>query len=47
VGVGKAFGTDDNTVLVFDTDDMVTVIDAAPKEDVADEIWDLVQRRLP
>ena len=47
VGAGKAFGTDDNTVLVFDTDDMVTVIDAAPKEDVADEIWDLVQRRLP
>jgi phosphopantothenoylcysteine decarboxylase/phosphopantothenate--cysteine ligase len=46
VGAGKAFGTDDNTVLIFDTDDMVTVIDAAPKEDVADAIWDAVRGRL-
>ncbi|MFD1077816.1 bifunctional phosphopantothenoylcysteine decarboxylase/phosphopantothenate--cysteine ligase CoaBC [Longispora fulva] len=42
VGNGKAFGTDDNAVTVLTRDGTETTLSAAPKEDIADAVWDIV-----
>ncbi|MBA3488608.1 MAG: bifunctional phosphopantothenoylcysteine decarboxylase/phosphopantothenate--cysteine ligase CoaBC [Longispora sp.] len=42
VGPDKAFGTDDNTVVVLGRDGTQTPIPTAPKEDIADAVWDIV-----
>ncbi|GAA3736778.1 bifunctional phosphopantothenoylcysteine decarboxylase/phosphopantothenate--cysteine ligase CoaBC [Salinactinospora qingdaonensis] len=47
VGQGRAFGTTENQASVLAVDGTVTEIEHAPKEDVADRIWDLVVERLP
>ncbi len=46
VGEGKAFGTDHNAVVVLGADGSRTDIPSAPKEDVADAVWDIVATRL-
>jgi phosphopantothenoylcysteine decarboxylase/phosphopantothenate--cysteine ligase len=46
VGVGKAFGTDDNTVVLLDRDGGEKAVGPAGKEQVADEVWDAVLRLL-
>lgn len=48
VGPGKAFGSDVNSVTVFDADgDVVLELVDAPKGVVADAVWDLVADRVP
>lgn len=42
VGAGKAFGTAVNAATVLGVDGSVTEIDEAPKDDLADQVWDLV-----
>jgi phosphopantothenoylcysteine decarboxylase/phosphopantothenate--cysteine ligase len=46
VGAGRAFGTEDNTVTVLTSDGGSTPVGPASKDDVADEVWDAVVRRL-
>jgi phosphopantothenoylcysteine decarboxylase/phosphopantothenate--cysteine ligase len=46
VGVGKAFGRDDNAATVLAADGTVTQIGLRNKEDLADAVWDLVAVRL-
>jgi len=46
VGGGLAFGTGDNAATVLAASGEVTEIPRAPKEVLADRIWDLVARRL-
>jgi phosphopantothenoylcysteine decarboxylase / phosphopantothenate---cysteine ligase len=46
VGVDKVFGAATNAVTVLGADGSVTPIGEAPKEDIADVIWDLVLARL-
>lgn len=46
VGPEKVFGQETNAVLVLGADGSVVEIDEAPKEDIADAVWDLVARRL-
>ncbi|MFZ5870444.1 MAG: bifunctional phosphopantothenoylcysteine decarboxylase/phosphopantothenate--cysteine ligase CoaBC [Actinomycetota bacterium] len=46
VGPGKAFGTQDNTVVLLGADGTEKAVGPAGKEQVADEIWDAVVRRL-
>jgi phosphopantothenoylcysteine decarboxylase/phosphopantothenate--cysteine ligase len=46
VGVDKVFGHDANAATVLGADGSTTVLGERPKEDLADEIWDLVVARL-
>ncbi len=48
VGPEKAFGKEVNSVTVFDAEGaaLLELVDA-PKEEVADRVWDLVAARLP
>ena len=46
VGNGLAFGTSDNEAVVVDADGSQTEIPRAPKEVLADAVWDLVAPRL-
>ena len=46
VGGGLAFGTSDNEAVVLGTDGSRTEIARAPKEVLADAVWDLVASRL-
>jgi phosphopantothenoylcysteine decarboxylase/phosphopantothenate--cysteine ligase len=46
VGVDKVFGRDDNAVTVLGADGSTTELAEAPKEDIADAVWDLVVARL-
>jgi phosphopantothenoylcysteine decarboxylase/phosphopantothenate--cysteine ligase len=46
VGVDKVFGRDDNAVTVLGADGSRQDIASAPKDDIADAVWDLVVARL-
>jgi phosphopantothenoylcysteine decarboxylase / phosphopantothenate---cysteine ligase len=46
VGVDKVFGRETNAVTVLGADGSVAEIGEAPKEELADAIWDLVAPRL-
>jgi phosphopantothenoylcysteine decarboxylase / phosphopantothenate---cysteine ligase len=46
VGVDKVFGQETNAVTVLGADGSVAEISQAPKEDVADAVWDLIAARL-
>jgi phosphopantothenoylcysteine decarboxylase/phosphopantothenate--cysteine ligase len=46
VGVDKVFGQDENTVTVLGADGSRTEIGPAPKDEIADAIWDLVAALL-
>jgi phosphopantothenoylcysteine decarboxylase/phosphopantothenate--cysteine ligase len=46
VGVDKVFGRDENTATVLGADGSTTELAQAPKEDIADAVWDLVIARL-
>ncbi|HEY6499742.1 MAG TPA: bifunctional phosphopantothenoylcysteine decarboxylase/phosphopantothenate--cysteine ligase CoaBC [Streptosporangiaceae bacterium] len=46
VGDGLAFGTPDNEAVVLAADGSSTEIARAPKEELADRVWDLVVARL-
>jgi phosphopantothenoylcysteine decarboxylase/phosphopantothenate--cysteine ligase len=46
VGVDKVFGQETNAVTVLDATGTVAELAEAPKDDVADAVWDLVARRL-
>jgi phosphopantothenoylcysteine decarboxylase / phosphopantothenate---cysteine ligase len=47
VGNGLAFGTPDNEVAVLSADGAEVKLARAPKDAIADEIWDLIAARLP
>jgi phosphopantothenoylcysteine decarboxylase / phosphopantothenate---cysteine ligase len=47
VGNGLAFGTADNEVAVLTADGAEVKLARAPKDEIADEIWDLIAARLP
>jgi phosphopantothenoylcysteine decarboxylase / phosphopantothenate---cysteine ligase len=47
VGNGLAFGTADNEVAVLSADGTEVKLARAPKDEIADEIWDLIAARLP
>jgi phosphopantothenoylcysteine decarboxylase / phosphopantothenate---cysteine ligase len=47
VGNGLAFGTADNEVAVLAADGTEVKLARAPKDDIADEIWDMIAARLP
>jgi phosphopantothenoylcysteine decarboxylase/phosphopantothenate--cysteine ligase len=47
VGNGLAFGTADNEVTVLGADGTEVKLPRAPKDEIADQIWDLVAPRLP
>jgi len=47
VGNGLAFGTADNEVAVLSADGAEVKLARAPKDEIADEIWDLIAARLP
>jgi phosphopantothenoylcysteine decarboxylase / phosphopantothenate---cysteine ligase len=46
VGADKVFGRDDNAVTVLGADGSRSDIASAPKDDIADAVWDLVVIRL-
>ncbi len=46
VGVGKVFGADHNAVTVLDADGTVATLGDRQKDEVADEVWDLIAARL-
>jgi phosphopantothenoylcysteine decarboxylase/phosphopantothenate--cysteine ligase len=46
VGVDKVFGRETNAVTILGADGAMTEIDEAPKDDVAEAIWDVVVARL-
>ena len=46
VGVDKVFGKETNAVTVLSADGSVTELSEAPKEDIADAVWDLIAARL-
>jgi phosphopantothenoylcysteine decarboxylase/phosphopantothenate--cysteine ligase len=46
VGDGLAFGTADNEAIVLSTDGTEVKLPRAPKDEIADAIWDLVAVRL-
>ncbi|MGQ7298220.1 bifunctional phosphopantothenoylcysteine decarboxylase/phosphopantothenate--cysteine ligase CoaBC [Quadrisphaera sp. KR29] len=46
VGGGRAFGTPDNTAVVLGADGSERAVGPAPKESVADAVWDAVAMRL-
>ena len=47
VGNGLAFGTADNEVAVLSADGTEVKLARAPKDEIADEIWDMIAARLP
>jgi phosphopantothenoylcysteine decarboxylase / phosphopantothenate---cysteine ligase len=47
VGNGLAFGTPDNEVAVLSADGTEVKLARAPKDDIADEVWDIIAARLP
>lgn len=47
VGPDRVFGADLNAATVLGADGSVTVLPERPKEDLADDVWDLVVGRLP
>ncbi len=47
VGNGLAFGTADNEVAVLSTDGTEVKLSRAPKDEIADEVWDIIAARLP
>ncbi len=47
VGNGLAFGTADNEVTVLGADGTEVKLPTAPKDEIADQIWDIVAARLP
>jgi phosphopantothenoylcysteine decarboxylase / phosphopantothenate---cysteine ligase len=47
VGNGLAFGTADNEVTVLAADGTEVKLPRAPKDEIADQIWDIVAARLP
>ncbi len=47
VGNGLAFGTADNEVAVLSADGTEVKLARAPKDEIADEIWDVIAARLP
>jgi len=47
VGNGRAFGTSENAAVVLASNGEMTEIQRAPKEVLADRVWDLVVPRLP
>ncbi len=47
VGNGLAFGTADNEVAVLSADGTEVKLARAPKDEIADEVWDLIAARLP
>jgi phosphopantothenoylcysteine decarboxylase/phosphopantothenate--cysteine ligase len=47
VGNGLAFGTADNEVTVLGADGTEVKLARAPKDEIADQIWDIVAARLP
>jgi phosphopantothenoylcysteine decarboxylase/phosphopantothenate--cysteine ligase len=46
VGVDKVFGRDENAATVLGADGSTTELAQAPKEDIADAVWDMVVARL-
>jgi len=46
VGVDKVFGQETNAATVIGADGTVVELPQAPKEDIADAVWDLVAARL-
>lgn len=47
VGGGRAFGTADNTVVIIGADGTERAVGPAPKESIADAVWDAVVMRVP
>ena len=47
VGVDKVFGQETNAATVIGADGSVVELTQAPKEDIADAVWDLVAALLP
>lgn len=47
VGGGRAFGTADNTVVIIGADGTERAVGPAPKESIADAVWDAVAMRVP
>jgi phosphopantothenoylcysteine decarboxylase / phosphopantothenate---cysteine ligase len=47
VGNGLAFGTADNEVAVLSTDGTEVKLSRAAKDEIADEVWDIIAARLP
>jgi len=47
VGGGRAFGTADNTVVIIGADGTERAVGPAPKERIADAVWDAVAMRVP
>jgi phosphopantothenoylcysteine decarboxylase/phosphopantothenate--cysteine ligase len=47
VGNGLAFGTADNEVTVLGADGTEVKLPKAAKDEIADQIWDIVAGRLP
>jgi phosphopantothenoylcysteine decarboxylase / phosphopantothenate---cysteine ligase len=47
VGNGLAFGTADNEVAVLSADGAEVKLARAPKDEIADEVWDIIAGRLP
>lgn len=47
VGGGRGFGTADNTVVIIGADGTERAVGPAPKETVADAVWDAVVMRVP
>jgi phosphopantothenoylcysteine decarboxylase/phosphopantothenate--cysteine ligase len=47
VGNGLAFGTADNEVTVLGADGTEVKLPRAAKDDIADQIWDIIAARLP
>ena len=46
VGEGRAFGTEDNQALILSPDGVAVEVPHGPKEDLADQVWDLVGERF-
>jgi phosphopantothenoylcysteine decarboxylase/phosphopantothenate--cysteine ligase len=46
VGVDKVFGQETNAITVLGADGSITDLAEAPKEEIADAVWDLVVTRL-
>ncbi len=47
VGNGLAFGTADNQVAVVSADGTEVKLARAPKDEIADQVWDVIAARLP
>ncbi|MGH3304051.1 MAG: bifunctional phosphopantothenoylcysteine decarboxylase/phosphopantothenate--cysteine ligase CoaBC [Streptosporangiaceae bacterium] len=47
VGNGLAFGTADNEVAVLSADGTQIKLTRAPKDEIADKVWDIIAARLP